>query len=50
MEAESNSRLWESEVKEAVERVVRAEAERDVARHEVAMARLDTEAVSNARA
>ena len=50
MEAESNLRRWESDAKEAVERVVRAKAERDAASHEVAMARLDTEAVGSARA
>ena len=36
-----SSRHWESEAKEAIERAVRAEAERDVARHEASMARLD---------
>ena len=39
MEAESNSRLSKLEAREAVEREVRAEAERDAAYHEVAMAR-----------
>ena len=43
MEAKSNSRRWESEAREAVERVVRAELERDAAHHEVAMARLETD-------
>ena len=38
MEVESNSRRWESKAKEAAERAVRAKAERDAARHEVAMA------------
>ena len=38
MEAESNSRRWELEANEAVEMAVRVEAERDAARHEVAMA------------
>ena len=42
-EAESNSKHWESEDREAAKRVVRAEAERDAASHEVAMARLETE-------
>ena len=37
----------ESEAKEAIERVVRAEAERDVARHEASMAKLDAEAVGS---
>ena len=41
MEAKSNSRLWELEAKEAGEWEVRAEVERDAARHEVAMARLN---------
>ena len=50
MEAESNSRRWESEAKEATKRAVRAEVKREAARHEVAMARLDTEAGSSARA
>ena len=38
MEAESKSRQLELEAREAVERATRAEVERDVARHEVAMA------------
>ena len=50
MEAESKSRHWESEAREAVERAFRAEAERDAARHEVAMGRLETEATSSAQA
>ena len=48
MEAESNSRRWESEAREAVERVIRAESERDAAYREVAMARLEIEAASSA--
>ena len=48
MEAEASSCRWESEAKEAVERVVRAEAERDTARHEALMARLDAEAAGRA--
>ena len=48
MKAESNSRRWESEAKEAAKRAVRAEGERDAAGHEVAMARLDTEAAGSA--
>ena len=48
--AEASSRHWESEAKEAVERVVRAEVEKDVAHHETSMARLDAEAARNARA
>ena len=37
MEAESKLRWLELEAREAVERATRAEAERDVARHEVVM-------------
>ena len=43
-----SSRRWESEAKEAIERVVWAKAERDDARHEPSMARLDVEAVGRA--
>ena len=50
MEAESNSRCWESEVREAVERAVHAESKRDVAHHEVAMARLEIEEAGSTRA
>ena len=50
MEAESNSRCWESEAKEAVEREISAEVERDAGSHEVVMARLETEAAGSARA
>ena len=42
-----SSRRWESEAKE-IERVVWAKAERDDARHEPSMARLDVEAVERA--
>ena len=38
------------ETREAVERAVRAEVERDAARHEVAIARLEIEAAGGARA
>ena len=48
MEVESKSRGLEYEAREAVERVVRAEAERHTARHEVAMARLETKMAGNA--
>ena len=50
METEASSRRWELEAKEAVERAVRAEAERDAARHEALMARLDTETAGSAQA
>ena len=49
-EAQHSSRCWELEPKEAVERVVRVEEERDSARHEAAMARLEIEAMSGAQA
>ena len=48
MEAESNLRSWESEAREAIERAVRAESEREDAHHEVAMAQLETEGTSSA--
>ena len=50
MEAKASSRSWESEAKESVERAVRAEAEREVARYEASMAKLDAEAMRSARA
>ena len=50
MEAESNLRHWELDSREAIERAVRAEAERDAAHHEVVMARLETEVAGNVRA
>ena len=50
MEAESRSRRLELEAREVVKRATRAEAKRDAARHEVAMARLDIDAVGSARA
>ena len=48
--AQLSSRHWELEAKEAMERVVRAETERDAARHEAAMAQLEIDVVSSARA
>ena len=50
MEVESKSRRLEVEAREAVERATRAEAKRDVALHEVAMARVEIDAVGSARA
>ena len=44
-----NARHWELEAKEVVDKAARAEVERDAARHEVAMARLEAEAASSAR-
>ena len=49
-EAQLSSRHWELEAKEATKRVVRAETERDAARHEAAMARLKIDVVSGAQA
>ena len=40
----SSSRGWENEAKESVEKMARAEAERDVARHNASMAHIDTNA------
>ena len=48
MEVESKLRRLELEAREAVERATRAEAERDVARHEVAMARLEIDEAGSA--
>ena len=50
IEAESKSRRLESEAREVVDREVHAEAERDAARHEVVMARLEIKAASSVRA
>ena len=50
VEAKASSRCWESEAQEAVERVVQAEVERDVTRHEASMAKLDTETAGSAQA
>ena len=49
-EEESRSRCWEKEVKEGIEKVARAEAERDATRHEASMARMDADAAGRARA
>ena len=48
-EAQNSSRCWELEAKEAVERAVWVEAEREAARHEATMARLEIEAMSGAQ-
>ena len=47
-EAQLNARHWELEAKEAVDRVAQAETKRDAARHEAAMARLETDAAGSA--
>ena len=49
-EAGSSSRHWENEAKGSLEKMARAEAERDAACHDALMARMDAEAVGNARA
>ena len=48
-EAESRSRRWETEDKEGIVKVARAEAERDIALHEASMARMDADAMGSAR-
>ena len=48
--ADMACRHLELELKESSERATRAEAERDKARHEAAMAKVTTEAAVNARA
>ena len=50
VEAESNSRRWENEAKESVEKMARAEAERDAAHHGASLARMDADAVGSAKA
>ena len=47
--AELACRLLELEARESTERAIQAEAERDVACHEVAIAKLGTEVVVNTR-
>ena len=49
-EAELNSRRWENEAKESIEKVARAEAERDAACHKASMARMDADVSRSARA
>ena len=49
-ETHLNARRWELEAKEAVDRAAQVEAERDAARHEAAMARLETDAAGSAQA
>ena len=47
-EAQLNARCWELEAKEVVDRAAGAEAKRDAARHEAAIARLETDAAGSA--
>ena len=49
-EAWLNARRWELEAKEVVDRAARADVERDAGQHEAAMALLETDAASSARA
>ena len=49
-EAQLTIQRLELEAKEAADRAARAKTERDAARHEVAMARLEIEAAGSARA
>ena len=48
-EAESRSWRWEMEAKVGVENKARAEAERDITRHEASMACMDADATGSAR-
>ena len=50
VEAELRSQRWEKEAKESVEKVARAEVERDAAHHEASMARIDANAAGSAKA
>ena len=49
-EAQLSSRRWELKAKEAMERAVWAKTERDTARYEEAMARLEIDGMSGAQA
>ena len=49
-EAESSSRRWENEARGSVERMARAETERDAALHDALIARMDVDATGNVRA
>ena len=49
-EAKLRSQRWEKEAKESVEKVARAEAERDTAHHEASMACMDADAAGSAKA
>ena len=46
---ESSSQHWENEAKESIEKMARAEAKRDAARHDASMARMDSDATGSAR-
>ena len=49
-EVQLTTQRWELEAKEVADKATRAEAERDAARYETVMARLETEAAGNALA
>ena len=49
-EAQLNAWHWELEAKEVVDKASRAEAERDAALHEAAMARLEADLAGSTRA
>ena len=49
-EVESRSQRREKEAKEGIEKVARAEVEKDAARHEASMARMDADTGGSARA
>ena len=48
--AESSSQCWENEARGSVERMARAEAEKDATRHDALMARMNVDAAGSARA
>ena len=48
--AKSSSWRWENEAKGSVEKMARAKAERDAARHDASMARMDVDAMGSAKA
>ena len=48
-EAESSLRRWENEAKGSVESMAQVEVERDVARHDASMARMDADVAGSAR-
>ena len=49
-EVQLTTHCWELEAKEPADKAARAKAERDAARHETVMARLEAKTVGNARA
>ena len=49
-EVQLTTHCWELEAKKPADKAARAKAERDAARHETVMARLEAKTVGNARA